>query len=512
MQLRARHIARNVFSNWLATVANMAVGFFLAPFIVHRLGNEAYGIWVLAISSVNYLSLLDLGMRSSVLRFISKSRTIGDHEGASTALSAALWVRLQISVIVLVLAAMLAYVFPLLFKVPANFAHDARLAVMIIGVNMALTMSMGVFGGVLSGLNRYDLQTVISLVQMTVRVTGVVSVLRHGLGIVAIAECEFLAALVGNVLLVTLARRLYRELRLSLKRPEREVLRALWSYSFYAFLTTVSVQLVYQTDNLVVGTFISASAVTFYSIGNSLCRYTDQVTGAMTMSFVPAASTFEAAGDTARLQGLYTIGTRAMMALSLPMLTTLLVRGRSFIGLWMGSQYEQRSGTVLIILATALIFSQANSTAFAIAFGTDKHRITAKWALGEGITNLVLSVVLVRPFGIYGVATGTLLPSLFVQLILWPRYVGETIRMKSWEVMVKIWGPMLLCVLPFALVSYVMNFEYPPHSIFIFFAQTAAMLPIFLAAVSIVFREQVRLRVLPAIRSFLRTKTSLFAQ
>ena len=59
MQLRVRHIARNVFSNWLATAANMAVGFFLSPFIVHRLGNEAYGVWVLAISSINYLQRQD---------------------------------------------------------------------------------------------------------------------------------------------------------------------------------------------------------------------------------------------------------------------------------------------------------------------------------------------------------------------------------------------------------------------------------------------------------------------
>ncbi len=60
---------------------------FLAPFVVHRLGNVAYGVWVLAISSVGYLNLLDLGMRSSVIRFVSKGNTTQDHEGASEALS-----------------------------------------------------------------------------------------------------------------------------------------------------------------------------------------------------------------------------------------------------------------------------------------------------------------------------------------------------------------------------------------------------------------------------------------
>ena len=502
MQLRFRHIARNVFSNWLATAANMGVGFFLSPFIVHRLGNEAYGIWVLAISSIGYLGLLDLGMRSSVLRFVSKGHTKGDHQGTSEALSAALWVRLQISGVILLASAVLAYVFPLFFKVPARLAIDARWAVMIIGLNLAITMSMGVFGGVISALNRYDLQTRVTLLQLIIRVTGVVFVLRHGYGIVAIALCELAAALLGNVMLVNMARRLYPQLQLLWRRPDREILRALWSYSVYAFMTSVAIQLVYQTDNLVVGTFVSASAVTFYAIGNALCRYTDQFTGAMTMSFVPAASTYEAAGDVSKLRSLYQIGTRAIMALSLPIIATLLVRGRTFIGLWMGPQYTQRSGTVLIILAMALIFSQANNAAFAIAFGTERHKVTARWAVIEGVSNLVLSVTLVHFIGINGVAVGTLLPSLFFQVVMWPRYIGKMLDFSPWAVIFKVWAPMLLCVVPFGVASYALNAYMPPHSIAMFLLQTVALLPVFLVVVAAVFREQVRLRVLPAARSF----------
>lgn len=511
MQLRVRHIIRNVFSNWLGTAATMAVGFFLSPFLVHRLGNEAYGIWVLAISAIGYLAALDLGMRSSVLRFVSKGRTTGDHYGASAALSAALWVRLQISAVVVLLSAILAYVFPMLFKVPPDLAWNARVAVGIIGLNLALTMCLGVFGGVLSGLNRYDLQTAVTLAQMVVRVVGVVIVLHLKYGIVAIALCELAASLLGNVLLVVLARHIYPELRVWFRRPERDVLRSLWSYSFYAFLTTIAIQLVYQTDNLVVGTFVSAAAVTSYAIGNSLCRYTDQFTSAMTMSFVPAASTYEAAGNTDRLQSLYRVGTQAMMALYLPIVATLLIRGRTFIGLWMGPQYSKVSGTVLIILGTALLFSQANNTAFAIAFGTERHKVIAKWAICEGVANLVLSVILVRRIGIYGVAIGTLVPSLAVQLIFWPRYVSKIIGLKSWEIMMEVWGPMLLSIVPFAGASYVVNVTFPARNLVFFFAQTLALLPVFLLAVAVVFRNQLRSNILPALRAFVYAKTGLLA-
>lgn len=511
MQLRLRHIVRNVFSNWVATAANMAVGFFLSPFIVHHLGDVEYGVWVLAISSINYLGLLDLGMRSSVLRFVSRARTVGNHQEASDAVSAALWVRLQVSVLVLALSFGLAMLFPVMFKVPPDIARTAQIAVMIVGANLAMVMSLGVFGGVLSGLNRYDLQTAVSLIQLVIRVTSVLYVLRHGHGIVAIAVCEFVAALVSNIALVIFARRLYPELRVRLQKPERTILRGLWSYSFYAFLTTVAVQLVYQTDNLVVGGFVSTAAVTFYAIGGSLVRYSDQLTSAMTMSFVPAASTYDAAGDQAKLRSLYTGGTRALMAISLPVLTTLIIRGRTFIGLWMGPQYMQQSGTVLILLASAMIFSHANNTAFAIAFGTDRHKVTAKWAIGEGVSNLVLSCTLVHWFGIYGVAIGTMIPNLVIHLFLWPPFISKMVGIRPWQIVGKIWTPMLLSVVPFGAASWLVNSRVHTGSILVFFLQTMALLPLFLLAVAVIFRNELRTRVIPAARLFLQQRVRLSA-
>ncbi len=507
MQLRFRHLARNVFSNWFATAANMATGFFLAPFIVHRLGNAQYGVWVLAISSVGYLGLLDLGMRSAVLRFVSKAHTVGDHAAAGEALSAALWVRVQISLVVLLLSAALAAAFPLLFRVQPDLVSSARLAVIIIGATMAITMSLGVFGGVLSALNRYDLQGGVTLVQLAVRVVGVVWALRTGRGIVAIAVCELVASTLGNLLLVAISRRIYPQLRLQRSRPKPGVLGSLWTYSFYAFLTTIAVQLVYQTDNLVVGTFISASAVTFYSIGNSLCRYTDQFASSMAMTFVPAASNYEASGHLQGLRSLYMNGTRITLGLALPILITLILRGHTFIGLWMGPSYAYRAGNILVILAVPLLFAYANRTAVSIAFGVEKHKKAAIWAIAEGVANLVLSVVLVHWFGIYGVALGTLIPSLFVQLLVWPRYVYELVGIRTSVVLRRVWMPMFLAVVPFALASFGVDRYLPAHSLAVFILQTLALLPVFLAMLMLLFQASMRTIVLPRVRGMLFPRT-----
>jgi O-antigen/teichoic acid export membrane protein len=490
-----------VLFNWFGTIATLAVGFFLSPFIIHRLGNVAYGVWVLAIGVVAYLGLLDLGMQSAVLRFVSKGHAQNDHKGASEAISAALWVRIQISALILLVSAGLAVIFPHIFPIPAELAIDARKAILLIGLKIAITMSVGVVAGVLSALNRYDLQTYATLVQTAVRVIGVVAVLRAGHGIVAIAVCELIAVLIYNTLIVWMARRLYPELRILLNKPKSETLRRIWTYSSYAFLTTVAIQLVYNTDNIVVGKFDSVAAVTFYAIANSLCSYVSQAVNSMGATFVPAASTYQAAGDTNSLLMLYKNGTRATLAVSLPILITLILRGHSFIGLWMGPQYSHSSGTVLVILCTALLFSFANRTASSIAFGIEKHKMGAIWAIGEGVTNLTLSIVLVHWYGIYGVAIGTLIPSLIVHIVLWPSYVSKLVGLSYSEVIGKVWAPVFLSSIPFAIVTYAVNILFPAHNLAVFFLQVMAVLPVFFITIGLMFRTYVRDTILPKIRS-----------
>jgi O-antigen/teichoic acid export membrane protein len=499
--LRTRHIVRNVIFNWLGNITAIAVGFFLAPFILHRLGDLAYGVWILAVQVIAYTGLLDLGMQSAVLRFVSKGHAQKDHKGASEAVSAALWVRLQISSLIVLLSGGLAFVFPFIFKIPSALAHSASVSIFLIGIKMAVIMSVGVVAGVFSALNRYDLQNYLNFAQTAVRVVGVVVVLHMGHGIVAIAVCELIAALIYGVLLIVAAHRLYPELKIEFKKPSKQTLKQVWVYSSYAFLTTIAVQLVYQTDLIVVGAFVSAAAVTYYAIANSLCSYLSQGVNSISATLVPAASAYEAVGNSANLLRLYKKGTQAILTISLPVVITLLFRGSSFIGLWMGQKYAHRSGIVLSILLTALLFSFANRAASAISFGIEKHKVSAMWAICEGVSNLSLSIILARRYGIYGVALGTMIPSLIIHIFLWPSYVKHLVGLSYTEVVWKTWSPILLASIPFTIATYAINRYCPAHSLIIFALQIIAVLPIYAIVIGLIFREFVSTWIFPRMRS-----------
>src|SRR3954469_24638637 len=79
-KLEKRQIIKNVGSSWFALGVNILVGIFLSPFILHRLGDTAFGVWVLIFSVTGYYGLFDLGIRSSVVRYVSKFTATNEDE------------------------------------------------------------------------------------------------------------------------------------------------------------------------------------------------------------------------------------------------------------------------------------------------------------------------------------------------------------------------------------------------------------------------------------------------
>src|ERR1700745_2514979 len=89
-KLEKAQIIKNVGSSWFSLGINILVGIFLSPFILHRLGDTAYGIWVLIFSVTGYYGLFDLGIRSSVIRYVSTYTATNDTDGLARLINTSL--------------------------------------------------------------------------------------------------------------------------------------------------------------------------------------------------------------------------------------------------------------------------------------------------------------------------------------------------------------------------------------------------------------------------------------
>jgi O-antigen/teichoic acid export membrane protein len=367
--------------------------------------------------------------------------------------------------------------------------HAAQITVLLCALGVASSMVSGVFGAVMSGVNRFDVLSSISVSQTVARAVGVILILRSGHGLVALAYWELAIGIIGSLVTWGAAIKIYPPCRIRLSRPDIATLKMIWSYSFKTFIIIIAVQIVFYTDNLVVGAFISVGAVTLYSIAGSLAMYSGQVSTAMGSTFIPMASGLDAAGQTKDLQRLLLRGTQAALGLMLPVGITLLLRGKTFIGLWMGPQYSQTSGTILQILLISQFFTIANSTAGQIAYGVDKHKSVALWASIEAAFNLGLSLVLVKTIGLYGVAWGTSISMGLIHLIFWPRFVKRELAVPVRTYLWEGWTKITLCAIPFAIACVLIDRYRHVGSLVGFFAQVLLTLPVYFLAVLIVFHK-----------------------
>jgi O-antigen/teichoic acid export membrane protein len=475
---REPRVIRNVISNWGAYALAMAVNFFMSPYVVRHLGNTGYGVWTLIISLTGYLGLLDLGVRGAVTRYVAKFHAEATHERASNVASSAMLIFSSAGMIAILVSMLLATFVVGRLQIPPQFLGTARIVLVLIGLNIATSLMNGVFGGVLVGLQRFDLTNGIEITNNMLRAATIVIMLKLGYGIVALALIQLGFTLALLVASWWLSRHLYPELRISLRSADRAGVRLIFSFSLFSFLLHVGGSLIYASDNVVIGAFLPVSAVTFYAIGGNLAQYTRTLVGGISQTMTPLASSTEARKDHKLLEKVVLFSSSAGTMVVLPVALTMMIRANTFIGIWMGAQYSELSGKVASVLSLTLMLWAAISVTGGSLLGLGKHRPLVPMMLAEGVCNLALSIFLVRRMGVVGVAWGTVIPSLISTLVLWPWYIRRALGIHPLTYVMSSWLRPLLAIVPFALGTYAIEHYWGARNLFVFFSQVALVLPL----------------------------------
>jgi O-antigen/teichoic acid export membrane protein len=122
----------------------------------------------------------------------------------------------------------------------------------------------------------------------------------------------------------------------------------------------------------------------------------------------PMATKLQTEGRPEELRAMFLKWSKVALSLSIMACLFLIVLGPTFISWWIGPEFERPSGQVLQILAlSCLAFLPVRGVALPILMGIGKPRTPTLAFVGAGVMNLVLSILLARPFGLAGVALGT---------------------------------------------------------------------------------------------------------
>ncbi len=438
-----RVLTRNAIWNWSTFALNALIVYFLSPYIVHQLGNEAYGIWAIVMTMTGYFGFADFGIRPAIVHFIAKHDALKAPDEVNRFVNTAFTTFAAGGVVVLLGSIAASQVLPAAFGVPAALQSDAAWAVVVTGLTLALTMPPNAFSAVLIGRQRFDVTCKVDLFCTIIRTAAVVFVLHQGYGLIGLALANLLTELVEMTWKSIHAFRLTSWLRFAPKLADWKRGRSLLAFGGLNIVVAVAMQLTYDTDAWVIGACLTLPMVTFFALPAKLAVYTRSMLWQIGRVLTPAIGALEAekGRSSPEIRSLLRASARGMLLISAPVLVYLMFMGGAFLERWLGSSaYREYGELPLLIMALGAAAPIASFPLVATHYGTNRMRSLAGFSALEGGLNLALSLLLVYPYGIAGVALGTAIPGFLVHFVLMPHYMCREFEMPWWRFTVHVWA------------------------------------------------------------------------
>lgn len=413
-------IARNVTTRYLAIAAEMFIGLVMLPFNLHHLGKDAYGLWMLTGSLAIHFSVLDLGYGGALVKFMAQYRAHRNARALNEIASTLFFVFAGVGVLAYLVAMVLAFNLDHLFRIDAAQAETGKWILLTVGLTIAMNFPFSVYGGVISGFQRYDANNMVAIgTSACVALVNVV-VLTSGYGLITLVISTTTVRMLAYFIYRRNAYRIYPALSINWALVRRERLKEATSFSVYASIIDWANKLNYELDEVVIGVFMGSGPVAVWAVADRIISGVQRLTNQLNGVLFPVIVESDATNRIARLQTLLVQGTRLSLATVAPIAVMLIMLAHPLVHSWVGEKMID-SAVVIQILAVAVALRVGNATGTTLLKGAGQVRYLAFVNISTGVINLLLSALLIRPFGLVGVAAGTLAPIAFSSIfVLFP--------------------------------------------------------------------------------------------
>lgn len=413
-------VARNVSTRYLAIGVEAVLGLVVLPFNVAHLGQSAYGLWMLTASITAYFSVLDLGYSGALVKFVAQYRAKHDYEALNDILSTIFVVFATFGAVTYLVAIGIAVFLGHIFHLSAEQLHTGRMVLLIISLSVATGTAFNVFGGVINGFQRYDLNNLVGAASSVVTAAVNVIVLAAGYGLVELVAATTAVRLATYLIYRANAYRVFPGLRIRLASFRRERLREVTLFSVYMLVIDCANKMNYSLDAIVIGGFLGMSAVAVWTVGQRVAEFTQRLTNQLNDVLFPTVVDNSAAARTRRLQALFVQGTRLSLGTVVPIAGAVILMSKPLMHAWVGPEFAG-SVVVLRLLSLVVIIRVGNATAGTVLKGAGRHKLLAFTNLTAAFVNLGLGMAFVKSLGLPGVAIATLVPvGVASSIILFP--------------------------------------------------------------------------------------------
>lgn len=435
-------IVRGSAMHVIEQVVRLACGLWITPRMVYYLGENGFGLWGILAGIFSQFLLLDLGLSTSMPRFLARAIGNGDVDDLRRTASTGTLGMLIIGVIAQIAGAITWLSLPW-FLSEVHELEEARHVVIALTISsLAFWLVRPILVHLQSQLRR-DIIAIAAITRVLLCTVAVAWALGHGKGLVTVAWIHTIGGL-GELALMALMDRSFFPL-VRWHWAQRNKARELLIFSRWSYLLTTSERISFSgTDIFILAAVISSAASGIYSLGQKFAiMFYDVAYAIVGAQLLSAFSQLDGADDRSGLERGFIAASRISVQVAVIGGGILWAIGPAFLTRWVPQQAAEAT-PVLLALIFPHVLGAAQIPARHLLISLARHRALALTFLVGIILNILLTYVLVRQQGITGAAIASLVVMSLVYGVAMPwlvvTQVGLSWRTVAWQCL---WLPLV---------------------------------------------------------------------
>jgi O-antigen/teichoic acid export membrane protein len=415
-----KRLALNTASNLGTLFLKIAFTFIMTPILIKNMGNYDYGLWEMIGAVIGYMGMLDLGIRPAVSRFAARFIAQEDDSALVRLYATAWYFLLFIGLFVFMVLAVWGVYFPGTLAEKGASTEPYMWLMVILALQLLITFPAFTAESYMEAYQEYYLKNNITIINTIIGNCAILYFVSPDNALVLLAAVNAIGIATKYIFYVWYMH--WKRPFLSCRRHyfSLEQLKTLFKFSIKTVIQGVCYRIETATDSLVIGIVMSPAAVPLYSVPANLINYLRLISFNATHVFMPYFSGLTATGEKEKIVQVYLSVSKITAGLIMVLGVGVFTLGEEFLRLWVGNEIAESYLDIRIYLVAFTLLPMLNPYANRYLTAIDKHGVYAKWQPIVAIANLVLSLVLIGPMGIAGVALGSLIPGLIFQpFLLW---------------------------------------------------------------------------------------------
>lgn len=408
-------MGKRFFMGMLSGAGSVAIkhllNILLLPVLIHSLGVELFGLYMLLVGIQELCLLLDLGFTDAVVKLLSAT-----HEGMDTSrypkiMKIGQVLFLSISLLVLIAGLISATFFPAWLHINPDLHPLSQVALALIILEGAVTLYVTYYRAILLSHCLHQWNNVGDTLFNLIGIGLGAGLLVSGYGLIGLLLARLTGALMRAAIVVVQALKVEPQALWPKAQLEISILKDLTGLTFHAMMVNISVIVSHKLDTLVIAAFLPLTAVGFYEIVFRLLGSILQLCMKICDGVFPMFARLMAASNTAGARQLFL----RMSSFNNVLVGALMILIVGFypevFAFFSAGRMSIEPTLPILAIAVPIIWSSAlQIPACYFLYTADRQRYLTLSSLITAGCNLILSLILVQPLGIVGVALGTLIP------------------------------------------------------------------------------------------------------